>query len=59
METSQTTTLQNGQVVVTTAVDLSQFISAKQAELSTITYQITQLTERQSNILDELQALLG
>lgn len=49
----------DGKVVITTEVELTEFIQQKQQELEMIAQQIQSLTLQQSSILNELQQLIN
>ena len=48
----------NNEVVITTKVDLGEFIEQKQQELTIISEQINSLSQRQNTILEELSKLI-
>lgn len=48
----------NNEVIITTKVDLGEFIEQKQQELTIISEQINSLSQRQNTILEELSKLI-
>ena len=52
------TTIENGQVVQTTTVDLESFVQRKQDEIQMLQQQIALTTERLNNVLAELSNLI-